>query len=295
MNYHRIYQNLVIKTLNRNKIDMIVERHHILPKSMGGSDRKNNIVYLTPREHYIAHLLLWKIYRNKSMSHAFWMMCHTRNNIRINSKQYELLRKEHSQFISESNKGKVLSEETKQKIRDANIGREDDGRYIKIAESNRGRTHSEETKKKMSIAHTGVLHTVESRKKISESQKGKIITDETKQKISESLVGNIPWNKGISPTEETRKKMSEVQKGKLGTFTGKMHSVETKKLQSKSAKNRPPMTEETKAKLSKSKKGKLPNNSKSVIIDNISYLTIKEAAEKTGLSYYKIQKLLLNI
>jgi len=34
------------------------EWHHILPKSMGGSNRKINKVALTGREHFIAHLLL---------------------------------------------------------------------------------------------------------------------------------------------------------------------------------------------------------------------------------------------
>jgi hypothetical protein len=42
--------------------DIYYERHHIQPKSFGGSDNASNLVLLTPREHYIAHLLLYKHY-----------------------------------------------------------------------------------------------------------------------------------------------------------------------------------------------------------------------------------------
>jgi len=38
--------------------------HHIIPKHSGGSEEPENFTYLTPREHTIAHYLLWRIYRN---------------------------------------------------------------------------------------------------------------------------------------------------------------------------------------------------------------------------------------
>jgi hypothetical protein len=33
-------------------------RHHILPRAMGGTDEESNLVFLTPRQHLVAHLLL---------------------------------------------------------------------------------------------------------------------------------------------------------------------------------------------------------------------------------------------
>jgi hypothetical protein len=51
-------------------------KHHILPKSLGGSNDSNNLIVLTEREHYIAHLMLWKAYGGK-MAYAFWLMSHT--------------------------------------------------------------------------------------------------------------------------------------------------------------------------------------------------------------------------
>lgn len=39
------------------------EEHYILPKSLGGDNSQENKVLLTAREHYIAHLLLYKHYK----------------------------------------------------------------------------------------------------------------------------------------------------------------------------------------------------------------------------------------
>ena len=60
MNYLRIYNELVARA--QNKTNTCVERHHIVPKCMGGTDKKSNIVKLSPEEHFFAHILLVKIY-----------------------------------------------------------------------------------------------------------------------------------------------------------------------------------------------------------------------------------------
>lgn len=63
MNYEKIYYNLVSTRKARKRIKhTYYERHHVLPKCLGGKDSKENIVYLTPREHFLAHWLLIKIY-----------------------------------------------------------------------------------------------------------------------------------------------------------------------------------------------------------------------------------------
>jgi len=55
------------------------ERHHIIPKSMGGNDKNDNLIYLTPREHFIAHWLLWRIHQNREMALAFYTFCYLFN------------------------------------------------------------------------------------------------------------------------------------------------------------------------------------------------------------------------
>ena len=42
-----------------------LEKHHIIPKSLGGTNDASNLVKFTARQHYIAHLLLYKIYKDK--------------------------------------------------------------------------------------------------------------------------------------------------------------------------------------------------------------------------------------
>ncbi len=74
MNNVRIYNQLIDMAKSRDSLEGYYERHHIVPKSMGGSDDPDNLVFLTAREHFIAHWLLYKIHGNRSMAHAWHAM-----------------------------------------------------------------------------------------------------------------------------------------------------------------------------------------------------------------------------
>jgi hypothetical protein len=58
--YTNWYYNLVLKR-KQNIPEGYFERHHIIPKSIGGNNNSDNIVCLTAREHFIAHWLLTKM------------------------------------------------------------------------------------------------------------------------------------------------------------------------------------------------------------------------------------------
>ena len=62
MNYFLAYQRLIAKAKARVCPDGYVERHHVLPKALGGSDDSSNLVALTAKEHFVAHVLLAKIH-----------------------------------------------------------------------------------------------------------------------------------------------------------------------------------------------------------------------------------------
>jgi hypothetical protein len=74
MNYQLHYDLLInkaqgaarvlLKSTDQNYI--YYEKHHILPRCMGGSNVKSNMILLTPEEHFVAHLLLAKIHPTKS-------------------------------------------------------------------------------------------------------------------------------------------------------------------------------------------------------------------------------------
>lgn len=44
--------------VNKKDIDGYCEKHHIIPKSFGGSDKKENIVFLSAKDHFRCHQLL---------------------------------------------------------------------------------------------------------------------------------------------------------------------------------------------------------------------------------------------
>lgn len=66
MNYKRIYEDLIESRKMRPRLDgEYYERHHILPRCMGGGDEEENLIYLTAEEHFMAHMLLAKAYGGK--------------------------------------------------------------------------------------------------------------------------------------------------------------------------------------------------------------------------------------
>lgn len=99
MNYLNHYTLLIerakVRTLTHHK-----EAHHIFPKCLGGTDDPNNLVNLTYREHYIAHLLLAKIHGGP-LWHAVNLMGRLK---KYSNRHYEKARIEHSKLLSDQNK-----------------------------------------------------------------------------------------------------------------------------------------------------------------------------------------------
>jgi hypothetical protein len=79
-----------------------LERHHILPKCLGGKNAVDNIVVLTPREHFIAHLILTKCYtgdpafRMASALHKMAFQTGKHRTLKLTARQYDSVRKLHS-------------------------------------------------------------------------------------------------------------------------------------------------------------------------------------------------------
>lgn len=70
MNYLRIYYWLIAKAAGR-KDSVLYEKHHIIPRGLDGPDIPPNIIYLTPKEHVVAHHLLAKAYPNEEKLQGF--------------------------------------------------------------------------------------------------------------------------------------------------------------------------------------------------------------------------------
>jgi hypothetical protein len=81
MNYKRIYDQFIEDRLNKqpNKPDYF-EVHHILPRSLGGSNDPSNLIRLTAEDHLFAHLLLAKIHGGKMWIAVQAMCCLVNEN-----------------------------------------------------------------------------------------------------------------------------------------------------------------------------------------------------------------------
>ena len=55
MDYRKIYDAIIERAKGREKPNERLEIHHIVPRSLGGTDKLENLVALTIREHYVAH------------------------------------------------------------------------------------------------------------------------------------------------------------------------------------------------------------------------------------------------
>ena len=111
--YKRIYDQLIGKRRRDvlDKKDCYCESHHILPKSLGGSDKADNLVNLTPREHYIAHRLLPKFTEGNDHYKMQWALHRTvygRTEV-LTSRQYESFRIMWSNFLKENHPSKTSS------------------------------------------------------------------------------------------------------------------------------------------------------------------------------------------
>ena len=107
MNYKKLYDKIIEKRQKDPITEGYSELHHIVPKSLGGSDNPDNLVKLSAREHFICHYLLAKMYDKESfewykMNHAFMQM--KANSVTkdryFNSRLYEALRGNFSSVMS---------------------------------------------------------------------------------------------------------------------------------------------------------------------------------------------------
>ena len=168
------------------------ERHHIIPKSCGGTDDKENLIDLYAKEHFIAHkLLAQENPYEDSLIYSWWRMCNWQDH------------------------DKEFYEPTPEEYAEARIA------FCKI--------HSDFQRERFlnpqyNPMH-GKHHTEDAKRKISESNKGHSVSEEVRQKIRESKIGSNNPNYGkrgeLSPlfgrhlSDNTKEKISKANKGKF--------------------------------------------------------------------------------
>lgn len=110
--YTKWYFNIIRKySFEETPIGLYTEIHHIIPRSLGGNDIKENLTIVSARVHFILHLLLLKMCKfprdKRSMSFAFIMMSRSNSKqryLQMNSKLFERYKRIASiQFKGENN------------------------------------------------------------------------------------------------------------------------------------------------------------------------------------------------
>ena len=96
--YTRWYYAIVDNAKTRS-ITGYTETHHIIPRSIGGSNHKDNLVKLTAREHFVCHMLLVKMLpapQNQKLVYAAWCMANQENDLqtryKVVSRSYQWIR-----------------------------------------------------------------------------------------------------------------------------------------------------------------------------------------------------------
>ena len=201
MNYQVHYARLIERARGRT-LDGYRERHHVVPRCMGGTNTPSNVVEVTPEEHYVAHQLLVKMHpRATGLAVAAVLIAKraTRN------KAYGWLRRKHAEVMSERMRGKEHSPQTVAKLSAAKMGRKHPRTpewTEKIAAANRGKRHTHETRSRMSEAQRGNTHNL-----------GKTFSPEHRANLSAALIGHKS-NPGVSKTPEHRAKIAAALTGR---------------------------------------------------------------------------------
>jgi len=220
--YSKVYFSTIEKAVQRGwKKARGRERHHIIPQSLGGSNNKSNLVYLSCREHFLCHWLLVKMtegeYYHKMVYALMGMRAENQHQERyqtiFTARVYEKYRIEHAEYHSKLmksknlvpwNKGGVeITDEHRENLRNAALTRNVDP--VKQAEGQRkrlkkiiGQKRTEETKRLMSLSSKGIPkgpQTNEHKLAISLGGKGikKKIGHSTN--VANAVLGNISINK----------------------------------------------------------------------------------------------------
>lgn len=193
--YYSIISNARLRNSNKN-----TEKHHIIPRSLGGSNQLDNLVQLTQREHFICHQLLIKMLSGEpryKMSHAAWRLAHQKGQ-KISSRQYRNLKLLRSAEMTGRKNPGVSAALTGRKVPAGVIAK----RVATVTGSKRPTT---------SAALKGKLNP-----KVSQALTGRKQTTESIEKRAKALQGKPSGALGRKQSNEEKEMRSQIMKGKPG-------------------------------------------------------------------------------
>ena len=206
--YTRWYYAIIANTQGRITSDY-TEKHHVVPKSLGGNNSSENLVALTAREHFVCHWLLTKMVENTKHKYQMWnafsCMLYRENagqeRYKVTSKIFENIKKEGAKIKS-----------------------------VKYSGSNNpmfGKTHSVEAVDKIRKTHLGKKRTEQACKNISLSSLGKSKTDSHKMSLKISWDKNRENRSGVNhPGYGKELNFARKEKIRQGVLNMPLHTCE---------------------------------------------------------------------
>ena len=196
----------IIKSAKANPFDGYTEKHHIIPKCLGGTDEVDNLVVLSARQHFICHWLLTKMVEGKArykMVYALNFMMVIENNLqeryKVPPRTYAKLKENWVKVHSKTQKGKKQSPEVIEK-------------RIAPLRGMKRKPFTKEHRENLSKAKTGVPSPL---KGIPCGTKGmtyeEIYGEETAKRMKDARSKS---SKGRKASKETRLLQSKQRKGK---------------------------------------------------------------------------------
>lgn len=212
--YTRWYYNIVDRAKTRNlSAEDYYEKHHIIPKSLGGSNRADNLVKLTAREHFVAHWLLTKMVSNTKEKYQMWnafsCMLYRENpsqeRYKVSSRVFENIKSAGAKLKSEKFSG---------------MNNPMYGKRGKLS-PHYGKVWTDEHRKNASESHKGQTRTAEAKAKQSASSKGRKQTLEHINK--RKMVGEKNPRFGYKMTpEEIAQRTASLKRNKLLKAQGEL-------------------------------------------------------------------------
>lgn len=212
MNYSAHYDRLIARA-RRRVLEGYRERHHVIPRCLGGGNEPQNIVELTAEEHYVAHQLLVKMHPgNPKLVYAASRMTNNSRFLVRNNKLYGWIRKRVSIHAAERQRGKTLSPES----------------IAKRTARQRGIKRTAETRAKMAAALLGKKLSPEHRAAISAAHMGMKYSPTARANMSRSHIG-------LNRTTEHRANLAAANKGKAPSLACRMAAASTASVEKREA------------------------------------------------------------
>lgn len=259
MDYLRIYREFIEdRKIKAQTLTGYVEKHHIQPRCLGGTNEPDNLVRLTAGDHFFAHLLLARAYGGRQW-YALNMLVRAqligerkadRAFVIRARRHYDSIRagfaEEHSARMKGVFKGKahpmygkpcspIALEKLNARIAAGFRASDSPEARAKIGAAHRGKVLSAETRAKLSAHRTGVKLSDEVRANMSAGHKGKKINPETVAKIAAANRGKkrTPEQVAAMRARLTGRKLSPEHRAKLRGrkpvgMKGMTHTPETK-------------------------------------------------------------------